>query len=156
MDIFGDTNPEKMPLHFFHDAYEVDYATATRANISAQDYSVCPRHWYIDARFRCAACSADFLWSAREQQMWFETYRFWVDSHPRLCRDCYAKRRNATELRQEYDALIGDARSGGTPEQKRRVIEIVDALESYFSRVPDKLSQTRELFQSQLAKRNSQ
>ena len=156
MDIFGDTNPEKMPLHLFHGAYEVDYATAIRADITAQDYSVCPRHWYIDARFRCAECGADFLWSAREQQTWFETYRFWVNSHPRLCRDCYAKRRNATELRQEYDALVANARSGGTPKQKRRIIEIIDALESYFSCVPDKLSQTRELLQVQLAKHNSQ
>ena len=156
MDIFGNTNPQKMPLHFFQGAHEIDYASAIRADTGAQDYSVCPRHWSIDARFRCAECSADFLWSAREQQAWFETYRFWVDSHPRLCRACYAKRRDASELRREYDALVGHARSGGTSEQKRRIIEIVYALESYFGCVPDKFSQTRELFQLQVARHNSQ
>ena len=49
------------------------------ADTSRQDCSVCPRHWYIDARFRCVECGADFLWSAQEQQIWFETYRFSED-----------------------------------------------------------------------------
>lgn len=156
MDIFGDTDPKKMPLHFFSGSYELDYATAIRADTSRQDCSVCPRHWYIDARFRCAECGADFLWSAQEQQIWFETYRFWVDSSPRLCRACRAKRRDAIQLRQEYDSLVASARSGGTPDQKQRVVAIVDALESYFGSVPDKLSETRSLFQQQLSKHNLQ
>ena len=154
MDIFGDTDPKKMPGHFFHGACAIDYSTAIRANIAAQDYSVCPRHWYIDARFRCAKCGEDFLWSAREQQTWFETYRFWVDSLPTLCRDCRAKRRDAVELRKEYDASVGAARAGGTLAQKRRIIEIVDALDNYFGRVPHKLSEMREIFRKQLAKHN--
>lgn len=145
-----------MPGHFFSGAHEIDYSTAIRANAAAQDFSVCPRNWYIDARFRCAECGADFLWSAQEQRTWFETYRFWVDSHPRLCRDCRAKRRDALLLRQEYDALVASARSGGTPGQKQRVIEIVDALEQCFGCVPDKLAETRDLFHKQLAKHKSQ
>jgi hypothetical protein len=154
MDSFGSTDPKKMPLHLFSGAHDLDYSTAIRANTAVQDCSVCPRHWYIDARFRCTECEADFLWSAEEQRVWFETYRFWVDSRPRHCRDCRAKRRDAVHLRQEYDALVNTARSAGTSDQKRRTIEIVDALESYLGRVPDKLSQTRELFRRQLAKQN--
>jgi hypothetical protein len=156
MDTFGSTDPRKMPLHLFHGAHDFDYSTAIRANIALQDYTVCPRHWYIDARFRCSECGADFLWSAQEQRTWFETYRFWIGSQPRLCRECRAKRRDATHLRQDYDALVGAARSGGAPEQKQRIIEIVDALESYFGSVPDKLTQTRDLFRNQLVTRNSQ
>ena len=151
MDIFGDTDPKKIPLHFFSGAHEIDYATAIRANTAVQDCSVCPRHWYIDARFRCPDCGADFLWSAQEQKAWFETYRFWVDSRPRHCRDCRAKHRNILHLRQEYDALVSSARSGGTPDQKQRIIEIIGALEDYFGRIPDKLKETRDLFQKQVA-----
>lgn len=156
MDIFGDTDPKKMPLHLFHGAHEIDYSTAIRANTAVQDCSVCPRHWYIDARFGCADCGTEFLWSADEQRVWFETYRFWVDSQPRHCRDCRAKRRDALNLRQDYDSLVASARSRGTPEQKQRVVEIVDALESYLGSVPDKLSETRRLFQQQLTKHNLQ
>jgi len=156
MDIFGSTDPKKMPLHLFSGALDIDYSTAIRANTAVQDCSVCPRHWYIDAHFRCAECGADFVWSAQEQQAWFETYRFWIDSHPRLCRPCYAKRRNALHLRQEYDSLVASARSGGTPEQKAQIIEIVDALESYLSCIPDKFTETRDLFKKQIAKKNSQ
>jgi hypothetical protein len=156
MDIFGSTDPKKMPLHFFWSALDIDYSTAIRAAIAAQDYSVCPRHWYIDARFRCGGCDAEFVWSAEEQRAWFETYRFYVDSRPTICRDCRAKHRNAVELRKEYDALVSAARSGGTTEQKQRVVEIVDDLESYWSCVPDKMRETRDVFRQQLTKRKSQ
>ena len=157
MDIFfGETDPRKMPGHFFHGACAIDYPTAIRANTAAQDDSVCPRHWYIDARFRCAKCGEDFLWSAQEQRTWFETYRFWVDSLPALCRDCRAKRRAAAGLRKEYDASVGAARARGTPAQKRRIIEIVDALDGYFGRIPRKLAEVRELFRKQLAEHTLQ
>lgn len=154
MDSFGSTDPEKMPGYLFYDALEIDYSTAIRANVAVQNCSACPRHWYVDARFRCAECGAEFLWSAQEQRTWFETYKFWVDSQPRLCGHCSAKRRNTLHLRNEYDALVASARSGGTPEQKAQIIEIVDALESYFSSVPEKLRETRALFQKQIAKKN--
>lgn len=150
MDLFGDTDPKKMPSHFFSDATDFDYSTAFRANIAVQYFSVCPRHWYIDARFQCIKCGKDFLWSAQEQQTWFETYRFWVNSSPRLCRDCRGRRREAIRLRQEYNALIDVARSGGTQGQKHRIIEIVDALENYFGCIPDKLRVTRDLFRKQI------
>jgi hypothetical protein len=156
MDIFGSTDPKKMPLHFFGSALHINYSTAMRANIAAQDYTVCPRHWYIDARFRCGACGAQYVWSAEEQKVWFETYRFYVDSRPTLCRDCRAKRRDAVQLRQEYDALVASARSGGTDEQKRRVVEIIDELETYWSSVPEKMRETREVFRRQITKLKSQ
>jgi hypothetical protein len=156
MNLFGDTDPKKMPPHFFSGTHDLDYATAIRANIANQDYSVCPRHWYIDARFRCSDCGAEFLWSAREQQTWFETYRFWVDSRPGHCRECRARHRDALQLRQEYDSLVTSARSHGTHAQKQRIIEIVDDLESYWTSVPDKLRETRDVFRQQLARLNSQ
>lgn len=150
MDYFGDTDPKMMPWHLFSPAIEIDYSTAIRANVEAQNYTVCPRHWYIDVRFRCAACDVEFLWSAEEQRTWFETYGFYVDSRPKLCRDCRAKRRDALQLCKEYDALVGAARSGGDADQKRRIVQIVDELETCLHGVPEKMRETRDIFRKQL------
>ena len=154
MDVFGSTDPKYMPLWFFRGALKLDYSTAIRADVGVQDYSVCPRHWYIDAQLRCDACGTEFSWPAREQKAWFETCRFYVASQPKLCRGCRASRRHATKLQREYDALVQTAREGGTTTQKQRVIKIVDELEDYWGEVRDKLRDTRELFRRQVAKQN--
>jgi hypothetical protein len=93
MDGFGNTDPLKMPLHLFHGAVSIDYATAVRADVTKQDYTVCPRHWYIDATFKCRDCDEDFLFSAQEQRFWYEQRRFYVDSQPVRCPECRKKER---------------------------------------------------------------
>ena len=155
MDIFGDTDPKLMPRHFFGGALDIDYSTAVRADISAQDFTVAPRHWYVDAWFRCADCGSEFIWSANEQRTWFETYRFYVDSQATRCRDCRTKRRDAVQLRQEYDALVSEARSHGTVEQKERVVQFLDDLEDYWRVLPERMRETRDTFRKQLGKHNS-
>lgn len=155
-DIFGSTDPRKMPPHFFWGALQLDHATAIRADIDAQDFTVTPRHWYVDARFRCKACGADFLWSAREQKVWFETYRFYVDSRVSCCPECRAKHRDAAQLRKEYDALVSAARAHGTAGQKQRVVEILDELEHHWSMLPDRMRETREVFRRQLSTESPQ
>ena len=71
------------------------------------------------------------------------------------CRGCRSKRRDAVELRKEYDALVSAARSGGTTEQEQRIVEIIDDLESYWSIVPEKMRETRDIFRKQLTKHDS-
>ena len=93
MDVFGDTDPRKMPLHLFHGAVSLDYGTAMRAEVTKQDYTVCPRHWYIDATFKCIDCGKHFLFSADEQRFWYEQRRFFVDSIPTRCPACRKKER---------------------------------------------------------------
>ena len=152
MDVFGSTNPEKMPHHFFFGALAVHYKTAVRASVDKQNYSVCPRYWYIDAEFECERCGNDFMWAAEEQKAWFEDYFFWVDSHPRHCRECRAALRHLGELRREYDATVAKARDYGTVDQKKRIIEIVDELQQHFGKLPEKMTETLELFQRQIAR----
>lgn len=153
MDLFGNTDPKKMPRHLFWNAVFVDYQTATRANTDKQNYSVCPRHWYIDAHFKCKGCGQEFIWTAGEQKVWFEDYSFWVDSRPRHCRNCRAEQRRLSELKREYDATIAAARNQGTPDQKHRIVEIVSELEQALGRLPEKMIETKRLFERQLAKR---
>ena len=138
-----------MPPHFFHSALRLDYATARRADISKQDCSVCPRHWYIDAEFACVGCGTHFGWSAAEQRTWFEHYRFWVDSAPRHCKRCQAKRRHLAKIRKEYDSIIAAARERGDADAKQRVIRIVDELEAALGTVPEKMAEARRRFPAQ-------
>ena len=85
-DVFGNTDPGKMPAHFFSGAKFIDYKTAIRADTSKQDCSVAPRHWYIDCDFDCPKCGREITWTAQERKAWFELYRFWVDSNVRHAR----------------------------------------------------------------------
>ena len=152
MDIFGNKDPKKMPQHLFSGALAIHHETAVRSNIEKQNYSVCPRHWYIDADFKCDRCAKEFTWTAKEQKAWFEDYFFWVDSQPRHCRECSGELRRLLELRKEYDATIGAARDHGTPDQKSRIIQIVSELQHVFGRLPEKMTETKELFEHQTGK----
>lgn len=150
MDVFESTDPKKMPRHFFFGALAVHHETAVRANVDQQNYSVCPRHWYMDAEFKCERCGRDFTWAAEEQKAWFEDYFFWVDSQPRHCTECRAELRRLADLRKEYDATVAAARDHGTREQKNRIIEIVSELHEAFGKLPEKMTETMELFQRQI------
>ncbi len=151
-DYFGEKDPKNMPGYFFYGAVHVEYRTAKRAVIEKQDFSMVPRFWYIDADFRCDACRKEFTWSADEQKAWFERYGYYVDAQPRHCKKCRAEHRVLTRLRKEYDALVGEARDGGSAPQKQRIIEIVDQLEAALAKLPERMQETRRLFQRQLEK----
>lgn len=101
MDVFGKIDPKKMPLHLFYGAVSIDYATAVRADVSKQNYTVCPRHWYIDVTFRCEDCGKTFLFSADEQGVWYERRRFYVDSKPTRCPACRKKERDRKATSQK-------------------------------------------------------
>ena len=60
-DLFGAGNPKRMPEHLFLGAQRLDYKTAQRADISNQNYMVCPRHWYADGSVRWTKLSNTYL-----------------------------------------------------------------------------------------------
>lgn len=151
-DYFGSTNPRLMPKHLFGGANHIDYGSAIRGNPQKQNFSVCPRYWYIDADFVCANCRKEFTWTAGEQKAWFEDYFFWIDSSPRLCKKCMANRRHLESLRKEYDAIVSAAQPTGATDKKHRVIEIVGELESAFGNLPEKMVETKKLFERQIQK----
>ena len=153
MDIFGNTDPRKMPTHLFSRALFIDYETAVRGNPGKQNFSVCPRHWYLDVDFKCERCSQEFTWSAGEQKAWFEDYYFWVDSCPRHCQNCRADRKRLQAIRKEYDSTVGAARENGKVREKARIVELVTELELAFGALPEKMKENKLLFQRQLNKR---
>ena len=93
LDVFGDTDPKKMPAHLWSGLRTMDYSSAVRADTTKQDFTVCPRHWYIDAVFQCVDCGKEFLFSAKEQRFWYEERGFYVDSLPKRCAECRKKER---------------------------------------------------------------
>ena len=151
MDIFGNTDPKLMPTHFFFGAISIDYSTAVKAKTSKQNYSVCPRQWYIDANFKCKGCDTNFLWSASEQKAWFEDYQFWVDSYPTLCPKCRKEKRELKNLRQEYDKLVAEAKSSKRIEIKKRVVELIYALEKSL-KLPEGVIETKKTLIKQIKK----
>ena len=89
-NFLGIHSPIKMARHFFSKALGLDYSTAVRADTSKQDFSVYPRHWYLDATFCCFRCGRSFVFSADEQRYWYEELKFHVDSKAKHCGECRA------------------------------------------------------------------
>lgn len=150
MDYFGESNSRNMPKHLFSGALYLNHDSAIQGNPENQNYSVCPRHWYIEADFKCKGCEQVFTWTADEQKVWFEDYFFWIDSVPLHCQRCRASRHHLVKLRQAYDASVAAARKQGTTEQKKRIVELVSELESAFGRLPQKMIETKTLFERQI------
>ena len=141
-----------MPSHLFFGSRRLDYSTAQRADISKQNYSVCPRHWYVDATFVCRDCTEEFIFSASEQRFWYEDRHFWIDSMPRQCISCRKKQRTRSNLRKHYDALITIALGSCPVETKKEVVAIINELEAAKDEIPEKMKQNRTVLYAQLAK----
>lgn len=149
-DFFGSDQSVKMPMHFFFGALRIDHTTAIRADITKQNYTVCPRHWYVDAFMPCQSCWETFLWSAAEQRLWFEEYHFFVDSQATRCRKCRALKRQITGLKQQYDQTVSEARTGRNVDKKKLLIAIIYQLACMIGDLPANMTETRKLLLSQI------
>jgi hypothetical protein len=152
MSNFGIDNPREMPAHFFYRSLRVEYETAVRSNPHDQNSSICPRYWYVDAIFLCDGCGAEFTFSAAEQRVWYEEYRFWIDSLPRHCLACRRDLRNLKSVRQEYDQTVARTLEGGDLESKKRLAAIIDQLYELGEDLPDRINENRRRLANQIAR----
>ena len=152
-DVFGDTDPRMMPSHLFWNCVELAYSTAIRADITKQNFSVCPRHWYIDATFRCSRCPKKFVFTVAEQKQWYEHQKFWIDSIPKQCQDCRRQIRREKSLRREYDRDIHEVLGTADVAQKQRLIDIIDELNSIVPSIPEALIESRSTLIRQITTR---
>lgn len=150
-DMFGETHPERMPKRLFSGAQDIHYETAIIADIEKQYYSVSPRCWYVDAIYVCEDCQKEFKWTAKEQRYWFEVLKFWYESEPVRCVACRTNRRRLAQLRKEYDQTVAEVKRQGTPQQKRRIVEILNTLLENLGHLPQSMSETRRCLEHQLA-----
>ncbi|MDA1165733.1 MAG: zinc-ribbon domain containing protein [Planctomycetota bacterium] len=156
MDIFGSTSPELMPPHFFMCGTYVslDYGNVLRADIDRQNYTVAPRHWYVDTTIVCRDCGAEFLFSMNEQRVWYEEYRFIVDSFPNRCKSCRFDQREMKRLRQEYDESIVSATTTSCVdvELKRTLVAVIERLVDFGIDVPSRILERRDVLFAQIRK----
>lgn len=75
---------------------------AIASNPEAQTFCDYPPYLaYYDVTLRCGDCSAQFIFSAKEQQYWYEQLRFWVQSRPKQCAACRHTRRERNQKQGE-------------------------------------------------------
>jgi len=151
---FGEDNPRDMPRYFFTGHTHLDYESAIRADVSRQDFTDAPRHWYMDATFRCVRCGEEFRFTAAEQKLWYEEFRFYVDSRPNECPPCRRELRALKSLRQDYDRDIAEALASGDLDLKIRVARVVDQLCEAGVALPAKVHANRALLARQIARRS--
>ncbi len=152
-DNFGKSDPHNIPGHLFSGVRHLDYSTAIRADISQQNFSVCPRHWYIDAAFCCSRCGQGFVFRADEQKFWYEALKFWIDSIPRQCAKCRNELRHLKALQREYNReLKFSMRKNATIDQKERLVKIIKAIETGGVMLTAKAIENRRILSSRIEK----
>jgi hypothetical protein len=96
--------------------------SAIEADLGRQNYSTCPRRYYVDILKNCRTCNRPFLFFAREQQYWYDELGFYIESDCVLCPQCrvsdqelrrkvkrFSERISRTDLSdREFATLIGD------------------------------------------------
>lgn len=152
-NLFGRGNPRQMPRHFFWDVRSMDYKTAVRADISKQNYTVCPRHWYVNATFICRDCGQEFVFTASEQRFWYEEKHFYVDSCPKSCVVCRQAERTRIEHRRRYDEIITEALGNCALERKQEAVDLICEIEATEESLPVRMQENRTGLLKQLAKR---
>ena len=151
MSNFGSEDPREMPAHFFYRSLRVHYETSVRSNPDNQNCSICPRYWYVDATFPCDSCHAEFLFSAAEQRVWYEEYRFWIDALPRHCLACRRDARTRTALRREYDHTVAITLERGDLESKKQLANVIDQLYELGGELPARITENRRRLANQIA-----
>jgi hypothetical protein len=89
--------PDFGTLHWACDSC-IDQGRALLADPTKQTYcDSWPYYAYRDKRAKCEDCGSEFVFEATEQKHWYESLDFWVQSYPKRCKTCYAKRRGAQD-----------------------------------------------------------
>ncbi len=73
-----------------------------------------PQLYYVDRQKRCESCARDFVFSAKEQQYWYEQLGFIRDSTAKDCAPCRKERRAEKKLMAQLRAAIEACRATPT------------------------------------------
>ena len=149
---WGENDSRLMPSWLFPNISEKHHATAIKANYVKQNFSICPRYWYLDTTSRCVECKEAFTFTVREQRKWYEEYFFWVDSYPIRCVECRKSKRMLKEIRKSYDANILNALEGDDLELKVSTIKDIDQLYEYRENLPKRINENRKRLTRQIEK----
>lgn len=68
------------------------------------DYT--PYFAFFDIELNCKDCKNKFIFSASEQQFWYERLSFWVQSRPKQCKNCRKIRRQRKKSNYQLQKLL--------------------------------------------------
>src|SRR4030095_4469636 len=66
--------------------------------------SYSPPLWYVDEHHKCVECRAEFTFTARQQQYWYEILQIPIHVIANRCAACRGKRRNAVAAQKRHMA----------------------------------------------------
>jgi hypothetical protein len=72
----------------YSSALAVDESNCVVANPDKQNYTVVAETVYYSMKLGCKQCHNEFWFPATEQRVWYEDWRFWIDSVPNQCAAC--------------------------------------------------------------------
>ena len=150
VEFFGCNDPKKMPEFLL--PYSADFDTAVKANIENQNCSICPRYWYVDMSITCKKCREKFVFNTSEQRIWYEKYKFWIESIPTRCKTCRKSAREEKSLRKRYDEKITVAISGHNLNLLKEVAEIIDKLYEIGDDLPTRINENRKHLSNKIRK----
>ena len=100
-DYFKNPNPDALII------FVADHLSIP-ADVRKQNFSTMSHlHWYVDTLRDCRRCKRPFLFLAREQQYWYETLRFRVETDCYECVECRASLRTVRRRLKRYRELVG-------------------------------------------------
>jgi hypothetical protein len=75
---------------------------ALLADSKEQTFCDCyPYLAYFDEERECQECGTKYIFDKSEQQYWYEKLKFWVQSRPTHCKECYKKRHQTQDPTSE-------------------------------------------------------
>lgn len=102
-----------------------------------------PRFAYVDQAKRCQRCDVEFVFTASEQKVWYETRKFHPKSKPLNCLDCGKKLRRFKVANRKLGEALQNLDSKDWKELKRvgelyREIGVADQARLYFRRAKNR------------------
>jgi len=85
----------------------IDEGNAIKSDVDKQNFCDYPPYlMYYNKIKECEKCESNFTFSKEEQKYWYEELKFWVQSTPRKCKDCYKAIRETNDKNTELSMLL--------------------------------------------------
>jgi len=103
---FTGLNPQDSFLHWHSPPSCRIPETAIAADLERQTPATVAVTHYFDVERTCRDCDRSFIFFAREQQYWYETLNFGLDSDCVRCPECRKKQQGIAQARERYEELF--------------------------------------------------
>jgi hypothetical protein len=74
---------------------------------------------YFDSEKTCENCGSDYIFTRQEQLLWYEKFRFWVQSKPKYCAACRKIKRQKKRMNKELSEVLAKKENLRTEDMER-------------------------------------